>query len=137
MVDSNAEIKLECGKTSEVDEIVRKEMQIQAEKLAAAAAAAHKQIELAKAAVLLADSDTIGINSINNVVVPTTLPPPSMPKQPSQYRTNKKSSWSSSSSGSSSSGELKMSAKLETKPVVLARPVANTESRLNTSKSKT
>lgn len=130
VVDLDAEVKLECGRTSEIDEILRKEMLL-AE--AVAAVTAKKRVE----SIVLAAADIdsgIGVNSINNVVVTSAA---SILANNKQFRTSKKSSYAASS------GEIKMSQKYsETKTTVgssgngnvVVRATSESGQRLNTSK---
>lgn len=132
LVDSNAEIRLECGRTSDVEE------QLSRDAIAAAAAAAASttssknniRIELPKSIVL--NDDTIGINSIKNVVITTTTAAATTTTSRQYAKITAKSAHKSSLYE-----QLTSSAKSVNKsPVdasIVARPT-QTESRLNTSK---
>jgi len=130
VADSNAEIRLECGRTSDVEE------QLSRDAIAAAAAAAASttssknniRIELPKSIVL--NDDTIGINSIKNVVITTTTSAATTTTSRQYAKITAKSAHKSSLYE-----QLTSSAKSVNKsPVdasIVARPT-QTESRLNT-----
>lgn len=132
VADSNAEIRLECGRTSDVEE------QLSRDAIAAAAAAAASttssknniRIEIPKSIVL--NDDTIGINSIKNVVITTTTAAATTTTSRQYAKITAKSAHKSSLYE-----QLTSSAKSVNKsPVdasIVARPT-QTESRLNTSK---
>jgi hypothetical protein len=133
VADSNAEIRLECGRTSDVEEQLSRDAIAAAAAAAAASTTSSKnniRIEIPKSIVL--NDDTIGINSIKNVVITTTTAAATTTTSRQYAKITAKSAHKSSLYE-----QLTSSAKSVNKsPVdasIVARPT-QTESRLNTSK---